>query len=216
MNSYLSVFFLFVLSVCYSQTEEDSTKIRYQDIQEVYTDKDFYSKYNRILRRVRKVYPLALYAAEQIKELDEELKQVDKKRKKKKLTKEVNAALKDDFYYVIRDMYVEEGKLLMKLIHRETGMTVREIIKKYKGGFKAEMNETLGKLWEQDLDATYDPKGEGWIVEIVIQDVKNGKVRFEKEPRKLTKEEYKASQKQYKIDKKAAKKGMRKKRKSGG
>lgn len=216
MKVYLSAFFLFTISFYYSQVEEDSTKFRYQDIQEVYTDKDFFSKYNRILRRIRKVYPLALYAAEQIKELDEELMRIDKKRKKKKLTKEVNAALKDDFYYVIRDMYVEEGKLLMKLIHRETGMTVREIIKKYKGGFKAELNETLGKLWEQDLDATYDPKEEDWIVEIVIQDIKSGKVRFDQEPQKITKEEYKENKKQYKIDKKAAKKAMRRKRKSGG
>lgn len=214
MKLFLSIFFLTVLFSSKSQVK-DTAKIKIQYLEEVKIDKDFEKKYRQSLRRIRKVYPLALYAAKKIQEMDAEIEQAESKRKKKKVAKEENKQLKDDFYFVIRDMYVEEGKLLMKLIHRETGMTVRQIIKKYRSGFKAELNDNLGKLWEQDLDATYDPKGDDWIIERVIQDIKNEKVIIDFTPKILTKEEYKASKKEYKINKKEAKKAMRKQRKSG-
>lgn len=193
----------------------DSTKIKQQEIPEIRAEKDYNKKYRTALRRVRRVYPLALYAAQQIKELDNELAQVDSRRKKKKIAKVANKELKTDFQYVVRDLYIEEGKLLMKLIHRETGMTVAQIIKKYRGGFRSELQDNLGKIWEQDLDAKYDPKGEDWIVERVILDIQANTVPFEPEAKKLTKEEFKDKQKQYRIDKREAKKAMRAKRKSG-
>lgn len=214
MKLFLSIFFLSVLFSSKGQVK-DTSKIKIQYLEEIKIDKDFEKKYRQSLRRIRKVYPLALYAAKKINEMDAEIEQAESKRKKKKVAKEENKQLKDDFYFVIRDMYIEEGKLLMKLIHRETGMTVRQIIKKYRSGFKAELNDNLGKLWEQDLDATYDPKGDDWIIEKVIQDIKNEKVIIDFTPKILTKEEYKASKKEYKINKKEAKKAMRKQRKSG-
>lgn len=210
---FLSIFTLvYLLSIA---QVPDTAIVRTQNLEEVHADKDYAKKYRKILKRARKVYPLALYAAEKLKEIDDEMNGADSERKKKKIAKEEHKELKDDFYYVIRDLYIEEGKLLMKLIYRETGMTVREIIKKYRGNFKAELQENMGKLWEQDLDAKYDPKGEDWIIENVIQDIKSEKVKIDYTPKILTKEEYKASKKQYKIDKKAAKKAMRKQRKAG-
>lgn len=212
MKNILLIFFLFSFQFLKAQ-KEDSIKV--QQLEEIIIDKDYQKKYNTALRRIRKVYPLAVYAAKKIKELDTEIELTDSKHKKKKIAKKENKALKDDFYYVIRDMYVEEGKILMKLIHRESGLTVRQIIKKYRSNFKAELNESLGKLWEQDLDATYDPKGDDWIIERVIQDILNNKVVIDFTPKILTKEEYKTSRKEYKINKKAAKKAMRKERRSG-
>lgn len=214
MKYYFFIIFLniFQFHIC---QEKDSIKIKYQNIEEVYADKDFYKKYNTALRRVRKVYPLALYAKEKLDELENELADVDKKRKKKKIAKKANNELKNDFQFVIKDLYIEDGKVLMKLIYRETGMTVAEIIKKYRGKLRSDLIDNLGKIWEQDMDSKYDPKGKDWIIEKVIQDIKNNTVAFQKEAKIITKEEYKASKKQYKIDKKEAKKSMRVKRKAG-
>jgi hypothetical protein len=189
--------------------------IKYQDIPEVYTDKDYYRKYNSALRRIRKVYPLALYAAEKLDEIDENLKTIDSRRKKKKYSKNANKEIKEDFQFVIKDLYTSEGIILMKLIHRETGMTVSEIIRTYRSKLRADVIDNLGKIWEQDLNVKYDPKGEDWIIEQVILDIQNNTVAFKKDAKILSKEEYKENQKQYKIDKKAAKKAMRAKRKAG-
>ena len=76
---------------------------------------------------------------------------MNSKREKKKVTKKFHKEIKTEYLFVIKDLYIEEGKLLMKLIHRETGMTVEDIISKYKNRFMSEFDDQLGKLWDQDL-----------------------------------------------------------------
>ncbi|MCE3294978.1 MAG: hypothetical protein K0R65_692 [Crocinitomicaceae bacterium] len=200
MKVLLSIFFLFFFLPLFGQ--EDSVPEKYRNLEEVKIYKDYYKKYKSALRRIRKVYPLALYAAEKLKELDKELEQLDSKRKRKKLSKQEHKQLKDDFYYVIRDLYIEDGKMLMKLIHRETGMTVKEILEKYRGSFNAEFSESMGKIWEQQLDIKYDPKGEDWVAEQVIKDIIAEEVKIDFTPKILSREEYKTSKKEYKAMKK--------------
>jgi len=194
----------------FSQKDESETR----ELDEVYYENNYQAKYNRQLRRVRRVYPLALKAAELINEIDSQLENEDSNRKKKKIAKKYQKELKSNYVYAIKDLYIEEGKLLMKLIHRETGMTTAQIIAKYKGRFKSELYDQMGKIWDQDLDATYDPKGKDWLTEIVIRDVLSKEVSFEPEAKKLTKEEYKLSIQEYKASKKAARKLMREKRRA--
>jgi hypothetical protein len=194
----------------FSQKDESETR----ELDEVYYENNYQAKYNRQLRRVRRVYPLALKAAELINEIDLQLENEDSNRKKKKITKKYQKELKSNYVFAIKDLYIEEGKLLMKLIHRETGMTTAQIIAKYKGRFKSELYDQMGKIWDQDLDATYDPTGKDWLTEIVIRDVLSKEVSFEPEAKKLTKEEYKLSIQEYKASKKAARKLMREKRRA--
>lgn len=193
---------------------EDSVPLKYRNLEEVKIYKDYYKRYKTSLRRIRKVYPLALFAAEKLREIDKDLEQIDSKRKKKKVAKHEQKELREDFYYVIRDLYIEEGKMLMKLIHRETGMTVKEILEKYRGNFNAEFNETMGKIWEQELDVKYDPKGEDWVTEQVIRDILAEEVKIDFTPKILSKEEYKLEKKEYKKLSKKARKERREKKRS--
>lgn len=213
MKGSISIFFIFFFQVFFAQ-EEDSVPLKYKNLEEVKIYKDYYKRYKTSLRRIRKVYPLALFAAEKLREIDTELEQIDSKRKKKKVAKYQQKELREDFYYVIRDLYIEDGKMLMKLIHRETGLTVKEILEKYRGNFNAEFNETMGKIWEQDLDVKYDPKGEDWVTEQVIRDIIAEEVKIDFTPKILSKEEYKLSKKEYKARKKEAHKQQREKKRS--
>ena len=95
----------------------------------------------------------------------------------------------------------------MKLIHRETGLTVSQIIEKYRGKFRSEINDNLGKFWDQDLDAKYNPTGEDWMVEKVLQDIHSDIISFDFEPKLITKDEHKVSKEKYKKAKREAKKG---------
>lgn len=168
------------------------------ELPEFFTDKNFKSKYNNELARLRRVYPMALHAKKLIDDYESDLQDIDKKRKQKKYGKDAHKELKEDFNFVIRDLYVSEGILLMQLIHRETGMTVREIIKKYRGNMQASMYDGMGKLFDQDIDAKYDAKGKNWITEIVLYDINHGNIPFDFELKTLTKEDYKESKKEYK------------------
>lgn len=213
---YILILVLFLYTTLFSSVglSQDNRDEKVKHFKEIVLRKDFKSLYEKQLRRVRRVYPLALEAAKLIERLDEELENQDNNRSKRKTIKKYNREIKTEYLFVIKDLYVEEGKLLMKLIYRETGMTVEEILSKYKNRLSSEMYSQLGKIWNQKLDAKYDPQGEDIITEIVLTDIKNNVVTFDPTPRHLTKEEFKAEKKEYRANKRAARKLMRQQRRA--
>ncbi len=184
-----------------------------KELEEAVIDPDFQNKYSTTLRRMRRVYPLALEAARIVEELDAELVQVDSKRKKRKITKIYSKELKENYLYAIKDLYIEDGILLMQLVHRETHKTVAEIISSYRGKLKSEFYDQLGKIWKQDLDATYDPKKE-WITELIIRQINTKEISFDFTLKKTSKEEYKKAMKVYRADKKIARKLIRQRKRA--
>ncbi|PKR81111.1 hypothetical protein CW751_05885 [Brumimicrobium salinarum] len=171
---------------------------------------DFNRQYRIALRRVRRVYPLVLEAARIIDSLDQELESIEKNRKKKKLMRKTHKALKDDFKYLLKDLYISEGKVLTKLIHRETGMTVAEIIKKYKNGFQSSLYTGLAGFFDQELDVKYKPNTDDFVLECVVQDILQGNVDFDPDFEKIDKEQHKINQKEYRAQKKKTRKRLRK------
>ncbi len=184
-----------------------------KELDEAVIDPDFQNKYNTTLRRMRRVYPLAREAARIVDELNTELAQVDSKRKKRKITKVYNKELKESYLYAIKDLYIEEGVLLMKLVHRETNKTVAEIIASYRGKIKSEFYDQIGRIWKQDLDATYDPKKE-WITELIIRQINSNEINFDFTLKKTNKEEYKKAMKVYRVDKRIARKLIRQRKRA--
>ncbi len=200
---------VFIILLFGVNAQEDSTIVKEKDFEVMFVDKNFGRKYKSQLHQLRAVYPLALKAKQLIDEYEKDLEDLKKNRKKKKYSKDAHQQLKDEFNYNIRDLYQSEGDLLMKLIHRETGMTVHQIIKKYRGGFQSGMYNSMGKLWGHNLKDTYDAKGKDWITELVIQDIEEGRISFEKEMKKLDKSGYKESMKNYRQGKKNGRKARR-------
>ncbi len=190
--------------------QEELAITKEQQITEMKVDRHFQWKYKHRLKQLRRTYPMALKAQELISQYEKDLADLNKKRKKKKYGKDAHNELKDEFTYNIRDLYESEGDLLMKLIHRETGMTVNEIIKKYRGGLQTGIYSGLAKLWGHNLDDTYDPDGEDWITEVVINDIESGKIAFDKKMAKLDKKEFKDGMKEYRNNRKESRKSNRK------
>lgn len=176
--------------------EEDTSIVHLQEYDEIQLPRNYKSAYRTALRRVRKVYPLALHAAYIVDSLDAEIEKLDKKRLQKKVSREAHKELKGDFKFLLKDMYVSEGIVLSKLIYRETGMTVEEIITKYRNGTQASFYTAMASLFDQELSAKYDPDGEDFILECVIRDIESGKVKFDNSFRKIKKEEFKSQKKE--------------------
>lgn len=201
---FMSCICLFASSHLVAQVEEDSLFYN-EELGSVKIVRSN-STYAFYLKRVQKLYPYALYAAEIIHELDDEIATLDKKRHVKKTSKEKQKQLFDEFNYMIKDLYTSEGQLLMKLIYRETGMTVDEIIRTYRGKLQATVYTGMAKMFEQDLKITYDPKGKDRLIEKIIQDIQNEAVYFDPTYKKVTKSDYKEGMKTYRNDKKEARK----------
>lgn len=205
---------LFVLiSSSWAMCQDDLAVIKEQQIKEMKVDRLFHKKYKTQLRKLRRTYPMALKAKELIDKYEADLADLEKKRKKKKYSKKAHKKLKEEFTYNIRDLYTGEGKLLMKLVHRETGMTVNEIIKNYRGEFQSSLYNGMAFLWGQDLNEKYDPQGEDWITEIVIEDINSGKITFDKSMLKMDRKAYKRSMKEYRNTKIQSRKNRRKTKK---
>jgi len=195
-------------SLIYGQ--ETASIEKQQQIIEMRVDKNFNAKYKNQLRLLKRTYPMALKAKSLIDDYEADLAELNKKRQKKKYGKEAHTELKDEFVFNIRDLYTTEGDLLMKLVYRETGLTVNEIIKKYRGGFQNTFYSGIAKLWGQNLNSKYDPAGDDWITEVVIQDIESGRISFNKEMKKMDKADYKESMADYRQGKKEAKTRLKK------
>ena len=132
-------------------------------------------KKDRMFRKmryhVRKVYPYAKVAADKLTLYNNQLATVKSKRKRKKLMKLREKALKEEFEDVIKNMSKTSGRVLIKLIDRETGQSTYEIIKEMRGGFKAWTYQGIGKFYGADLKQRFNPKTneEDEMIERVVQ-----------------------------------------------
>jgi len=127
--------------------------------------------YRWLRRRVYKVYPFAKMSGDNLVKLDERLARMDGKRKQKRYIKIIQKWIKKEFEPKLKNFSQSEGRILSKLIHRQTSHTVYYSLKKYKNGWTAFWYQNLAKLYNVDLKVKFDPfntKEDYWI-EYILQ-----------------------------------------------
>lgn len=118
-------------------------------------------KYYRLVHNFSKVYPYALEAKDLMIEVDRTFEENDlSRRKKDKYINSIQKDLLDRYEPVLRKMTVSQGKVLIKLISRETGFTPYDIIKNYKSGMAAGFWQGIAKMFTGDLKVAFDPSRE--------------------------------------------------------
>jgi len=132
---------------------------------------DDYIAYYRLQRRTIKVYPYAKLAAERLTVLNQRLANIKRKRAKKRYTKQVERYLEGEFKDELKKLTRTEGRILIKLIHRETGATAHELIKKLRNGWRAFIYQTTAKMFDINLKTTYNPTDdeEDALIEHILQ-----------------------------------------------
>ena len=132
-----------------------------------FRSKEERAEYLKLVRRVKKVMPYAKLAAFRLQMMEDNLNQIKGRRARKKYIKETEKAIKEEFMSQLRNLYVEEGKLLLKLIHRETGNTTYEILKQYRGSATTFYWGMIAKTYDADIKVEYDPIEDYWIEYII-------------------------------------------------
>ena len=122
-----------------------------------FKSKEDKNAYYILKRRVLKVYPYALVAKKKLDEIKSNLENIPKRRKKKQYTKEVTKWVKEEYTDRLKSLTMNEGKILVKLIYRETNTTSYDIVKSYRGSFNAFFWQTMAKFWDNNLKTQYDP-----------------------------------------------------------
>jgi len=113
--------------------------------------------YERLRRAVYVTYPYARSAGVIINDVNKHLEGVKSKSDRKKYIKSREAELKTEFGDRLSDLSVYQGRVLMKLINRETGNDCYEIIKEYRGGMNARMYQTVAFFFGSSLKQEYQP-----------------------------------------------------------
>ena len=129
-------------------------------------------KYMLLRRRVLKVYPYAQLASERFSTLKERLDQMDKRRQKKRYAKRIEKYLEGEFSEELKKLTRKEGQILVKLIHRETGITPHALVKTYRNGLRATVYQFTAKLFDIDLKTEFNPsevQEDMWIEDILFR-----------------------------------------------
>ncbi len=135
-----------------------------------FNDKLARRKYLILRRKTRKVYPYAKLASERLSTLNERLEGIGKKRSKKKYIKRLQKYLEEEFTAELKKLTRTEGQILVKLIHRQTGITMFELVKEYRSGWRAFWYNNTAKIFKISLKKEYDPiniEEDYWIEDIL-------------------------------------------------
>lgn len=118
-------------------------------------------RYSRLVHNFAKTYPYALLAEEKLREADSTIVTGElNRRQKNRYISILQKELFDTFEKPLRNLTISQGKLLLRLIDRQTGITPYEIIKDYKGKAAAGFWQGIAKLFGSDMKVPYDPEGE--------------------------------------------------------
>lgn len=113
-------------------------------------------KYNRLRNAVYVTYPYARTAGYTLNEVNERLQRMASKKDRRQYIKSRENELKDQFSEPLTNLSVYQGRVLMKLINRQTGNNCYEIIKEYRGGINARLYQTVAFFFGSSLKQDYD------------------------------------------------------------
>lgn len=140
----------------------------------VYRTPRQYEQWTRTKHNVKKVYPYAILAAAKLKEYDKALEKMQDEDLKKAFLKVCEKDLRSEFEDELKNLTVSQGKVLMKLIDRESGKTTYDVVKQLRGSFQAAMWQTLARLFGNNMKTEYDARVEDIMIERAIKLVENG------------------------------------------
>jgi hypothetical protein len=133
-----------------------------------------FRKYERLVYNLKKVYPYAVIVRNRLADVNAELVRMDNEKDRRDYIKNVEKDVFGEYEDDIRNMTFTQGKLLIKLIDRETYNTTYDLIRQYRGFISASFWQGIARIFGTNLKAEYDPYGEDILIELIIQDIQMG------------------------------------------
>ncbi len=131
-------------------------------------------RYTRYILKVKKVYPLAVEARKLLDKYEPIYSAMDDKRDRKKMMKNLEKELLAEHKEELKKWSISDGRILLKLINRETERTPYSLIQDFRGDFSAVFWQGIARLFRNDLKAGYDPEEEDKILEEIVTMIELG------------------------------------------
>lgn len=167
MKNSILVFVLFALSCAAHAQDTLRTRELPEFIKEAKRDPEYEKRYQKLVRDVKKVLPYTKVAGFRFQLMEQTLQMLPTEKARTAYLKRTEESIKDQFMDDLVGLTVTQGKLLIKLIHRETGKDTYTLLKTYRGTLTALYWQGMAKVFTADLKNEYNPV-EDWQIEQII------------------------------------------------
>jgi len=133
-------------------------------------------KLTRLMKNVKIVYPYARLAGIKLVEYEDTLAMAPDDKARRKVMKRVEEQINAEYGQELRDLTVTQGKILLKLIDRETGETSYELVSELRGEFRAVFYQAFARLFGLNMKLGYDPEGEDRDIEYIVRLIESGQL----------------------------------------
>jgi hypothetical protein len=130
----------------------------------------------RLMRNVKIAYPYARLAGIKLTEYEEILANAPDEKTRKKIMKDLEDELNEEYGQELRELTISQGKILLKLIDRETGETSYNLISEFRGEFRAVFYQAFARIFGMNMKLHYDPEGEDRDIEAIVIMIENGQL----------------------------------------
>jgi hypothetical protein len=133
-------------------------------------------QFNRLVKHVKKVYPYAKLAGIKFNEYSQLLSNVKNEKEKRRMMKKAEDELEAQFGKDLKELTFTQGKILLKLVDRQTGNSSFDLVQEFRGKFVAFFWQSFAKLFGYNLKVHYDPLGEDKDIELIVLMIENGTI----------------------------------------
>jgi len=131
----------------------------------------------RLVYNVKKVYPYAKMSGQKLHELNQQYLSIKSDKDRKAYAKKVEDELMAEFEGELRKLTITQGRILLRLVDRETGNTTYEILREFRGSVQAVFWQAIARVFGSNLKTQYDPSsGEDKTIEQIIKQIEEGSI----------------------------------------
>ncbi len=126
-------------------------------------------RYDRLVRYVIKVYPYAQIAANKMHEYEQILINTPDPAQQRKIMKKIEDEIYEEWGEELKEFTYMQGGILLKLIDRQTGESSYELVKEFRGSFRAFFYQSFARIFGFNLKERYDPNGKDMQIEYIVR-----------------------------------------------
>lgn len=125
-------------------------------------------QYYKLIRNLKRTYPYAQIAKNKLYEMDTHIRTLHSKKEIDAYIKQSEREMRETFEKQLVKLTISQGRMLIKLIDRETGKTSYELVKELKGGFSAGFWQGVARIFGSNLKTKFEPNGEDKVLNDLI------------------------------------------------
>ena len=159
-------------SIAPTETVYDLEEVLFFGSQPVFRNEEDRKKYELLRYRVKRVYPYAKLAADKLYRIEKVLDSLPNNRQRKKYTKRVQEDAEARFTEELKKLSRSQGRILIKLIYRQTGESAYNLVKNLRSGWRAFWYNNTAWFYDLSLKSTYNPEEveeDFWIEDILLR-----------------------------------------------